>query len=392
MRFHRNNHKLRSALPLSAALLLSPLMIASFKGILPPTDKLILCAAETSAKLAAGSVYVYSQTIPDEEAVPEEEPSVAEVAAPSYLNLDDSFMLSRGELLIPSAENEEISVPDESTAEAEPYPESLESRDGIISAVTYGFMQGDDYINLDGGGQVRNVTSLSNDLLIEESKKNVEFKIEKNGEPQILIMHTHETETYEPYSRDFYDSSFTCRTTDDAKNMAAVGNAIAQQLEAAGIAVIHDVTKHDFPSYNNSYDRSRVTVQDILNQYPSIKVVLDIHRDAIERADGTRIAPVAKINGRQAAQVMIISGCDDGTMDMPDFMQNFRFACALQQQLESDFEGLTRPILFDYRKYNQDLTTGSILIEVGGHANSIDEAIYSGELIGKSLADLFSST
>ena len=176
MHFHTTNHKLRSALPLSAVLLLSPLMITSLKGILPPTDKLILCAAEASAKLAAGSVYVYSQTVPDEEAVPEEEPSVTEAAAPSYLNLDDSFMLSRGELLIPSAENEEVTVPDESTAEAEPYPESLESRDGVISAVTYGFMQGDDYINLDGGGQVRNVTSLSNDLLIEESKKTLSLK------------------------------------------------------------------------------------------------------------------------------------------------------------------------------------------------------------------------
>ena len=72
---------------------------------------------------------------------------------------------------------------------------------------------------------------------------------------------------------------------------------------------------------------------------------------------------------------------------MPDYMKNFRFACMLQQRLESDHEGLTRPILFDYRKYNQDLTTGSILIEVGGHANSIDQAVYSGELIGRSLAE-----
>ncbi len=389
MRCHRNSGRIQNVMLAGTVLLLSPLMITSLKAVIPPADKLIIRAAEVSAQLCAGSVFTPEMPAVTEETTVTEQISEEE-AAPSYLSFDDSFMLSRGELLIPSAENEEVEVADES--EAEPYPDSLENKDGVITQLTYGFMQGDSYINLDGGGQVRNVTSLANELLIEESRKAFEFKLEKNGEPQILIMHTHETEAYEPYSRDFYDKSFTCRTTDDEKNMAAVGNAIAVQLEAAGIAVIHDVTKHDFPSYNDSYDRSRVTVESILEQYPSIKIVLDIHRDAIEREDGTRIAPIAEINGRQAAQVMIISGCDDGTMDMPDYMQNFRFACALQQQLEADYEGITRPVLFDYRKYNQDLTTGSILIEVGGHANSIDEALYSGELIGKSLAKLFEST
>ena len=82
---------------------------------------------------------------------------------------------------------------------------------------------------------------------------------------------------------------------------------------------------------------------------------------------------------------MIISGCDDGTLDMPDYIKNFRFASHLQQQLSSDYPGLTRPILFDYRKYNQDLTTGSLLIEVGTHGNTLEQVSYSGELIGKSL-------
>jgi stage II sporulation protein P len=130
-----------------------------------------------------------------------------------------------------------------------------------------------------------------------------------------------------------------------------------------------------------------VTVKKILEENPSIKIVLDIHRDAIEKADGCRVAPTTEINGKSAAQVMIICGCDDGTMNMPNYMKNFRFASLVQQQMESDYPTLTRPVLFDYRKYNQDLTTGSILVEVGGHANSIDQAIYSGELIGKSLAN-----
>ena len=167
--------------------------------------------------------------------------------------------------------------------------------------------------------------------------------------------------------------------------MCRVGDAIAAQLEAAGIGVVHDTTIHDYPSYNGSYERSRQTVQAQLKAHPSIKVVLDIHRDAIG-GNGVIKQPTIRIDGRKSAQVMIISGCDDGTMGMPDYMQNFHFASLLQQQLEGDYPGLTRPILFDYRKYNQDLTNGSLLIEVGTHGNTLDQAVYAGELIGKSLA------
>ena len=164
-----------------------------------------------------------------------------------------------------------------------------------------------------------------------------------------------------------------------------VGNEICRQLEAQGIGVIHATEIHDYPSYNGSYARSRETIQPILEQYPSIKVALDIHRDAIS-SNGNAYQPFIEIDGREAAQIMIISGCDDGTLGMPNYMKNFRFASYLDQQLESDYPGLTRPILFDYRKYNQDLTTGSLLIEVGSHGNTLEQVQYSGQLIGASLA------
>ncbi|MBQ8780157.1 MAG: stage II sporulation protein P [Oscillospiraceae bacterium] len=373
----------RTAFCAAAAVMLSPVVFMSVGTVMPSAQELVFAAAVASAELAAGGSKVPAAATYDITAAVQDRQPVfkAEVMT------DDSFMLSRGELIMPSSENEELIVVQEPTAEET--PAETDSRDGVIAAMSYGIMKGNNFIDLKNGGQVRNVTSVSNEELKEESEKPLDFKIEKNGEPQILIMHTHETESYEPYERDFYDEDFTCRSTDDRMNMAAVGEAITEELEKAGIGVIHDVTKHDHPSYNGSYDRSRVTVQEILEEYPSVKVVLDIHRDAIEKEDGTRIAPVAEIDGKNAAQVMIISGCDDGTMDMPDYMSNFRFATALQQQLESDHPGLTRPVLFDYRKYNQDLTTGSVLIEVGGHANSIDQAVYSGELIGKSLVNLF---
>ncbi len=360
-----------------------------------------LAAAKASAMLSLGDVFPYDEQPVQTEQSEQTEPLIAadkpldeipkETAAFAF---DDSEMLSWGELEIPNSSDEERYVPeDKGDPGPRPYPESLESHDGVITAMTYGHMNGENYIDLDRAGQVRNVTSISNEDIIAESRKLPDFTIKKNGEPkepQVLIMHTHATESYEPYERDFYDASFNSRTTDKTMNMAAVGDAVANELEAAGISVIHDTTLHDYPSYNGSYDLSRETVQKYLDEYPSIKVVLDIHRDAIERESGERIAPTVEINGRNAAQIMIISGCDDGTMNMPNYIKNLRFACLLQGQLESDWQGLTRPVLFDYRKYNQDLTTGSLLIEVGGHANSIDQAIYSGELIGKSLSECLS--
>lgn len=270
---------------------------------------------------------------------------------------------------------------------AKPYPSEEEwTQGGKIVRTTYGKFSGTTYFDLEKCGQVNNKTSVPNETLLAESKYLPDFTVTKTDKPLVLIYHTHTTETFEPYVREFFDPNFNYRTTDETKNMVMVGDEICKQLEEKGIGVIHARDIHDYPSYNGSYARSRNTISKILEENPSIVVALDIHRDAIQNDNGA-YQPVIDINGREAAQVMIISGCDDGTMELPNYMKNFRFASYLQQQMEGDFPGFTRPILFDYRKYNQDMTTGSLLIEVGSHGNTLDQVQYSGELIGRSLAD-----
>lgn len=267
---------------------------------------------------------------------------------------------------------------------AKPYPTEW-TEGGSIVRTTYGKYTGTTFFTLENGGQVNNKTSVSMDTLKEESILLPEFTISDTSEPQVLIYHTHTTESFEPYVRDFYDANFNYRTTDETKNIVMVGNEIKKQLELEGIRVIQATDIHDYPSYNGAYDRSAETVKKILEEYPSIKVVLDIHRDAI-CSETVAYQPYVEINGKEAAQIMIVSGCDDGTMDMPNYMKNFRLASLLQSQIESDNPGLTRPILFDYRHYNQDLTTGSLLIEIGSHGNTLEQVCYSGELLGKSIA------
>ncbi|MBR2283835.1 MAG: stage II sporulation protein P [Ruminococcus sp.] len=273
---------------------------------------------------------------------------------------------------------------------SKPYPTSWGTGSQLIRT-TYGEFYGDTYFDLDICGQVNNKTSLSNSYLLEESRMQPDFSVTSedisSGEPIVLIYHTHTTESFEPYVRDTLDDSFNYRTTDETKNIVMVGDAIQAELEAHGIGVVHVRTIHDYPSYNGSYGRSRESILPVLEEYPSVKIALDIHRDAIS-GDNIAYQPYTEINGREAAQIMIISGCDDGTLGMPDYIKNFHFACTLQKQLEGDYPGLTRPILFDYRHYNQDLTTGSLLIEVGSHGNTLEQVQWSGQLIGRSLSSL----
>lgn len=288
----------------------------------------------------------------------------------------------------PSAvESEWESEPEESTESSQEESSTLEKPEnaGTVKRQTYKGGSGDAYISLKSG-YIKNSTGLSASEVKQIVKEAPAFRILADGTPEVLIMHSHATESYQPGIYDWYDKSAATRNTDETKNMCRVGEEIAKQLTEAGIGVIHDTTLHDYPQYNGSYERSAVTVKAYLKKYPTIKVVLDVHRDAIQPDDNTVIAPATTIDGKSCAQVMIISGADNGKLNMPKYKENLKFAAALQAQMEGDYPTLTRPVMFAYRKYNQDLTTGSLLLEMGSHGNSLDEAIYCGELVGKSLA------
>jgi len=85
--------------------------------------------------------------------------------------------------------------------------------------------------------------------------------------------------------------------------------------------------------------------------------------------------------------MMIIAGCDDGTMEMPNWGKNLRFAAGIQDAIESRWQGLTRPIFFCYRKYNQDLTTGSLLLELGSHGNTLEQVLTTAQLAGDAIGN-----
>jgi stage II sporulation protein P len=240
-----------------------------------------------------------------------------------------------------------------------------------------------------GTGTIRNNTPTSAQEIVSAVSEGMPFSVMRgSNEPQVLILHTHATETYRLHTGLWFAPEDTARSTDTNVDMCAVGRVMTETLNAAGIRTLHDETLNDYPSYTGSYANSRTVAQRYLKDFPSIKIILDVHRDAIETG-GTRVAPVCTINGRRAAQVMIICGCNNGnTVNIPNCHQNLRFAAAWETQMEGMYPGLTRPVLYSYRFYNQDLSTGALLIEVGGHGNTLDEALYSGHMAAEALAEL----
>lgn len=260
------------------------------------------------------------------------------------------------------------------------------SNDGKIAEYKYGKANATDvYENI----WVSNKTAEHDIDIAAELKKEVDLKIENKSDPIVLIYHTHTTEGYQTLDLGWYSNSVVTRSKDPATNMVRVGEEIAEQLEKAGIGVIHDTTIYD-TTYSGAYYRSEDQIEKYMEKYPSLQVLLDIHRDAIKNPDtGVMTKPTAEINGKKAAQIMIVSGCEDGgVVGFPDWEYNLRFALNLQKECEDKYPGLVRPLFFCSRQYNMHKSHCSLLIEMGSDANTLDEAAYSGRLLGDVLSSM----
>ena len=209
--------------------------------------------------------------------------------------------------------------------------------------------------------------------------------------PQILIVHTHGSEAYTMPPGEEYEASGECRTTDCNYNTVRVGDELAATLEEAGLSVLHDTTLHDYPQYSGAYDRSLASINSYLEQYPTISFVLDIHRDAISDGEGNMYKVVSNVAGLNAAQMTFVIGTDGGGLEHPNWRENLKLAAAVQQNLLDDYPSLMRPITVRNSRYNQHVTTGSLLVEMGAAGNSLDEALLSARLLGQALAEIILS-
>lgn len=208
-------------------------------------------------------------------------------------------------------------------------------------------------------------------------------------EPQILILHTHGSEAYTPAGNADVVWSGDHRTTDSRYNVVKVGDEIAAVFGEAGISVLHDRTLYDYPSYTGAYDRSLAAIQSYLAQYPSIRFILDVHRDAIEDFQGNQYKVVSAIDGvGTAAQLTLVVGSDGSGLTHPNWMENLKLAVAIQQDALTNYPTLMRPILLRNSRYNQHATAGSLLIEVGAAGNSPEEAALAGRLFAERMIEV----
>ena len=235
--------------------------------------------------------------------------------------------------------------------------------------------------------QVKNSSSIKLDIAAELDMP-LGFIPERTSQPQVLIYHTHTSESYLRYDTGYFYESYYPRSSDKNENVCAVGEEITKQLNAAGIVTIHDTTVHDDPSYSGAYDRSMNTIMSYLERYPTIKVVIDIHRDGIG-TDTQKSKPVFTVDGKKAAQVMILAGYNaDDSEEFRNWEDNLRFALKIQDAASKEYPEMMRPLYFNDFMYNMNANSGSLLIEVGSESNTVEEARLSGCLLGKILAQV----
>ncbi|MBQ5814302.1 MAG: stage II sporulation protein P [Clostridia bacterium] len=205
---------------------------------------------------------------------------------------------------------------------------------------------------------------------------------------QVLVMHTHGTEAYSPTTENNYTPSDTDRTTDISYNVVRVGREIAEVLNSRGIKTIHSTTLNDSPAYSGSYNRALDDISAQIKDNPSIKMVIDVHRDAMVTASGLKYKTIAEIEGQQAAQLMLVCGTDGGGLTHDNWRQNLSFQLKLQDRLNTAYPGIMRPLDLRAARFNQHVTCGSMLVEVGTSGNTLEEALFSARLFAESLADM----
>ena len=208
----------------------------------------------------------------------------------------------------------------------------------------------------------------------------------RGDEPTVLILHTHSTESYTKNGEDYEETS-SWRTLDEDYNMLSIGYRVGEILADNGITAIQDRELHDYPSYNGSYVDARGSIAAYLEEYPTIQLVLDLHRDAIEGSNGRQLATTATINGQRVAQMMLVMG-----INYDSWEENLALGLKLQAQLETQAPGIMRSVNLRAQRFNQDLCPGALLVEMGAAGNTHAEAMLAAEELAAAIVALARGT
>lgn len=199
----------------------------------------------------------------------------------------------------------------------------------------------------------------------------------KKDEIQILIVHTHGSESYNPDDR----------SENKDANIIRVGKEMAKVFEENGIGVVHSEIMHDIPRFNSSYSKSLETINKELSRHKGINIVLDVHRDAMIAENGDSYKVVCDYNGEKIAQIMFVVGTDANGLSHPNWKENLKLAMRFQEAINKKCPNLARPIDLRNERFNQQTTSGTLIIEVGTNGNTLNEAVKGGVLAAEAIAE-----
>ncbi len=212
--------------------------------------------------------------------------------------------------------------------------------------------------------------------------------VAQSDEPLVLILHTHGSESYLPDGTDYYLPNEDFRSENASETVVAVGETIAKALQDKGIPVLHDTTMHDLADFNSAYANSRAAARAALKEHPSIKYIIDVHRDSIFSQKDVCQKTLTEINGTRSAQLMLVVGTDEAGAVHPNWRSNLTVAVQLQDKLNSLYPTLARPINLRDSALNQALLPGCLLLEVGSCGNTVEEACTAGTFFADAFAAL----
>lgn len=278
----------------------------------------------------------------------------------------------------PEAEAEETMQPPVFLVSVTPPPQAEESvshgeMDDLPTPVT---------VDLSSESAVHNRSGLDIDIAAIAAE-GLDLKLSR-FEPQVLIFHTHSSEAYTPDEYDRYEESDPYRTEDKNYSVIRIGDALSEKLEECGLTVIHDRELYDYPSYTGSYSRSGAAVEQYLEEYPSIKIVIDLHRDALGSGDVV-YKTQADLSGKTSAQVMLLVGTGANGLSHPNWRENLKLALYMQNAMDDRYPTLARPVELVAERYNQHLSEGMMILEVGSSGNTLREALQAIDLFGETV-------
>ena len=221
---------------------------------------------------------------------------------------------------------------------------------------------------------------MSQEIKIEISKiKDDLGSITLTGEgPQILIYHTHSREAYKPDPENPYKAVEAFRCDDLDYTVVKVGDVLSRHLESKGISVLHDRTEHEQGDHATAYVRSLKTIQKRMDEYKSLKIFIDLHRNAYKEGAKSPDEEVVYINGERVAKLFVVNGTGQGYVGgfskKPDWKENYKFAMRLTNKVNELYPGLAKPVYVKPSRYNQHVSTKAILIEVGSNLTTLKEA------------------